>query len=139
VLLVARFSSPLIVAISMFTVVVATIAVNIGGKRRVAGNDFANAFPRFIGFKTRRAPHGILASSIQPWRLLADPSGTSSRGCSATPAGSVDRGRPVADYWLVRRRELKLEDLYLVGGAYRVERARDLRDGLGWRWRGPGS
>ena len=25
----------------------------------------------------------------------------------------------VADYWLVRRRELRLEDLYLVGGAYR--------------------
>ena len=72
--LVARFSSPLIVAISMFTVVVATIAVNIAANVVSPANDFANAFPRFIGFKTGALLTGILGILIQPWRLLADPS-----------------------------------------------------------------
>jgi len=118
--LVARFSSPLIVAISMFTVVVATIAVNIAANVVSPANDFANAFPRFIGFKTGALLTGILGILIQPWRLLADPSGyifTWLLGYSGG-LGSI-AGVLVADYWLVRRRELRLEDLYLVGGAYR--------------------
>ncbi len=119
--LVARFSSPLIVAISMFTVVVATIAVNIAANVVSPANDFANAFPRFIGFKTGALLTGILGILIQPWRLLADPSGyifTWLLGYSGG-LGSI-AGVLVADYWLVRRRELRLEDLYLVGGVYRV-------------------
>ena len=52
VVLVGKFSSPVIVAISMFTVVVATIAVNIAANVVSPANDFANAFPRFISFKT---------------------------------------------------------------------------------------
>jgi len=118
--LVARFSSPLIVAISMFTVVVATIAVNIAANVVSPANDFANAFPRFIGFKTGALLTGILGILIQPWRLLADPSGyifTWLLGYSGG-LGSI-AGVLVADYWLVRRRELRLEDLYLVGGVYR--------------------
>src|SRR5437899_2517273 len=118
--LVARFSSPIIVAISMFTVVVATIAVNIAANVVSPANDFANAFPRFIGFKTGALLTGILGILIQPWRLLADPSGyifTWLLGYSGG-LGSI-AGVLVADYWLVRRRELRLEDLYLVGGAYR--------------------
>jgi nucleobase:cation symporter-1, NCS1 family len=118
--LVARFSSPLVVAISMFTVVVATIAVNIAANVVSSANDFANAFPRFIGFKTGALLTGILGILIQPWRLLADPSGyifTWLLGYSGG-LGSI-AGVLVADYWLVRRRQLKLEDLYLVDGAYR--------------------
>ena len=118
--LVGRFSSPLIVAISMFTVVVATIAVNIAANVVSPANDFANAFPRFISFKTGALITGILGILIQPWKLLADPSGyifTWLLGYSGG-LGSI-AGVLAADYWLVRRRELKLEDLYLVDGAYR--------------------
>ena len=38
--------SPLVIAISMFTVVVATLAVNIAANVVSPANDFANAFPR---------------------------------------------------------------------------------------------
>jgi NCS1 family nucleobase:cation symporter-1 len=123
--LVGKFSSPFIVAISMFTVVVATIAVNIAANVVSPANDFANAFPRFISFKTGGLITGILGILIQPWKLLADPSGyifTWLLGYSGG-LGSI-AGVLVADYWLLRHRELKLEDLYLVDGVYR-----------GWNWR----
>ncbi|MBI3490838.1 MAG: NCS1 family nucleobase:cation symporter-1 [Acidobacteria bacterium] len=120
VALVGKFTSPVVVAISMFTVVVATIAVNIAANVVSPANDFANAFPRFVGFKTGGLITGLLGIAIQPWKLLADPSGyiyTWLLGYSGG-LGSI-AGVLVADYWLVRRRELRLEDLYLAGGAYR--------------------
>ena len=118
--LVGRFTSPLIVAISMFTVVVATIAVNIAANVVSPANDFANAFPRFISFKTGGLITGVLGIVIQPWKLLADASGyiyTWLLGYSGG-LGSI-AGVLIADYWIVRRRELALEDLYLTDGAYR--------------------
>ena len=118
--LVGRFSSPVVVAIAMFTVVVATIAVNIAANVVSPANDFANAFPKFISFKTGGLITGLLGIVIQPWKLLADPSGyiyTWLLGYSGG-LGSI-AGVLVADYWIVRRRELRLEDLYLADGAYR--------------------
>lgn len=120
VVLVGKFTSPLIVAVSMFTVVVATIAVNIAANVVSPANDFANAFPRFISFKTGGLITGILGIVIQPWKLLADPSGyiyTWLLGYSGG-LGSI-AGVLIADYWIVRRRELVLQDLYLADGVYR--------------------
>src|SRR5205085_12413886 len=50
--LVGQFSQPVVVAISMFTVVVATLSVNIAANVVSPANDFANAFPRWISFRT---------------------------------------------------------------------------------------
>jgi NCS1 family nucleobase:cation symporter-1 len=123
--LVGRFTSPVIVAISMFTAVVATLAVNIAANVVSPANDFANAFPRFVSFKTGGLITGLLGIAIQPWKLLADPSGyifTWLLGYSGG-LGSI-AGVLIADYWIVRRRELELEDLYLPDGRYRGWNAR---------------
>src|SRR5262245_47159553 len=117
--LAGRFQAPVVIAVSMFTAVVATLAVNIAANVVSPANDFANAFPRFIDFKTGGLITGILGIAIQPWRLLADPSGyiflwlVGYSGGLGSIAGVL-----IADYWLVRRRQLSLEDLYLAGGRY---------------------
>jgi nucleobase:cation symporter-1, NCS1 family len=118
--LVGRFRDPFVIAISMFTAVVATLAVNIAANVVSPANDFANAFPRAISFKTGGLITGVLGIAIQPWRLLADPSGyifTWLLGYSGG-LGSI-AGVLIADYWIVRRTELRLQDLYLTDGAYR--------------------
>jgi NCS1 family nucleobase:cation symporter-1 len=118
--LVGRFHDPLVIAISMFTAVVATLAVNIAANVVSPANDFANAFPRAISFKTGGLITGLLGIAIQPWRLLADPSGyifTWLLGYSGG-LGSI-AGVLIADYWIVRKTQLSLEDLYLADGAYR--------------------
>jgi NCS1 family nucleobase:cation symporter-1 len=117
--LVGRFSSPVVVAVSMFTAVVATLAVNIAANVVSPANDFANAFPRLISFKTGGLITGLLGIAMQPWRLLADPSGYIFNWLLGYSGGlGTIAGVLVADYWLVRRRTLKLEDLYLPEGAY---------------------
>jgi NCS1 family nucleobase:cation symporter-1 len=118
--LVGRFDTPIVVAISMFTAVVATLAVNIAANVVSPANDFANAFPRLIDFKTGGLITGLLAILMQPWKLLADPSGyifTWLLGYSGG-LGSI-AGVLIADYWIVRRTEVRLEDLYLPNGRYR--------------------
>jgi nucleobase:cation symporter-1, NCS1 family len=118
--LVGRFRAPVVVAISMFTAVVATLAVNIAANVVSPANDFANAFPRLISFKTGGLITGILGILMQPWRLLADPSGyifTWLLGYSGG-LGSI-AGVLIADYWVVRGTRLQLEGLYLTDGIYR--------------------
>jgi nucleobase:cation symporter-1, NCS1 family len=118
--LIGRLSSPVVVAISMFTAVIATLSVNIAANVVSPANDFANAFPRYISFRTGGLITGLLGIAIMPWRLLADPSGyifTWLLGYSGG-LGSI-AGVLIADYWIVRRRRLALEDLYLTDGAYR--------------------
>src|SRR4029077_10773841 len=122
--LVGQFTQPVVVAISMFTVVVATLSVNIAANVVSPANDFANAFPKLISFRTGGLITGIIGILMQPWKLLADPSGyifgwlVGYSGGLGSIAGVL-----IADYWLVRRKELVLEDLYLVDGQYR-----------GWNW-----
>jgi NCS1 family nucleobase:cation symporter-1 len=57
---------------------------------------------------------------MQPWKLLADPSGyifTWLLGYSGG-LGSI-AGVLIADYWLVHGTRLHLEDLYMTDGVYR--------------------
>src|SRR5205823_13102238 len=109
----------------MFTAVVATLAVNIAANVVSPANDFANAFPRAIDFRTGGLITGLLGIAMMPWKLLADPSGyifTWLLGYSGG-LGSI-AGVLIADYWVVRRKRLRLEDLYLSDGVYG-----------GWNWR----
>jgi NCS1 family nucleobase:cation symporter-1 len=126
--LVGHFTQVWVVAISMFTVVVATLSVNIAANVVSPANDFANAFPKLISFRTGGLITGIVGILMQPWRLLADPHGyifdwlvTYSGGL-----GSV-AGVMIADYWLLRDKRLALPDLYREEGAYTYAK--------GWNWR----
>jgi NCS1 family nucleobase:cation symporter-1 len=123
--LVGQFSQPVVVAISMFTVVVATLSVNIAANVVSPANDFANAFPKLISFRTGGLITGIIGILMQPWKLLADPSGyifgwlVGYSGGLGSIAGVL-----IADYWLIRRKHLVLGDLYRTKGTY-----------AGWNWR----
>jgi NCS1 family nucleobase:cation symporter-1 len=126
--LVGQFSQPLIVAISMFTIVVATLSVNIAANVVSPANDFANAFPRWISFRTGGLITGIIGILMQPWKLLADPSGyifSWLLGYSGG-LGSI-AGVLIADYWIIRKKKLELGDLYRTKGVYRYA--------SGWNWR----
>jgi NCS1 family nucleobase:cation symporter-1 len=112
----------------MFTVVVATLAVNIAANVVSPANDFANAFPKWISFRTGGLITGIVGILMQPWRLLADPSGyifSWLLGYSGG-LGSI-AGVLIVDYWLIRKKRLELGDLYRKQGVYTYSG--------GWNWR----
>jgi NCS1 family nucleobase:cation symporter-1 len=126
--LVGQFQSVAVIAISMFTVVVATLAVNIAANVVSPANDFANAFPKWISFRTGGLITGIIGILMQPWRLLADPSGYIFAWLVGYSGGLGSiAGVLIADYWLVRQKRLELGDLYRTEGTYTYNG--------GWNWR----
>jgi len=126
--LVGHFTSPVVIAISMFTVVVATLSVNIAANVVSPANDFANAFPKWISFRTGGLITGIIGILMQPWRLLADPSGYIFNWLLGYSGGLGSiAGVLIVDYWVLRRKQLALADLYTTEGAYAYAG--------GWNWR----
>jgi NCS1 family nucleobase:cation symporter-1 len=128
VILVGQFKAPWVIAISMFTVVVATLSVNIAANVVSPANDFANAFPKWISFRTGGLITGIIGIAMMPWRLLADPSGYIFKWLLGYSGGLGSiAGVLIVDYWVLRKKQLALGDLYMTEGAYAYNG--------GWNWR----
>lgn len=117
--LVGMFPSRWIVAVAMFTVVIATLGVNIAANVVSPANDFTNIKPGKISFKTGGLITGILGVVMVPWKLIADPNGYIFKWLLGYSGGLGSiAGVLVADYFLVRNKELRLADLYRREGAY---------------------
>jgi NCS1 family nucleobase:cation symporter-1 len=117
--LIGRFQSRVLVGIAMFTVVVATLSVNIAANVVSPANDFANLAPRRISFKMGGVMTGIIGVLMMPWRLMADPKGYIFQWLLGYSGGLGSiAGVLVCDYWLVRKKRLVLADLYRPGGSY---------------------
>jgi NCS1 family nucleobase:cation symporter-1 len=120
--LIARFDQPLVIAIAMFTVAVATLSVNIAANVVSPANDFANAFPKWISFRTGGLITGIIGILMQPWKLIADPNGYIFQWLVGYSGGLGSiAGVMIADYWLIKRKNLVLADLYLADGSYKYQ------------------
>ncbi len=117
--LVGRFDSRVIVGIAMFTVVVATLSVNIAANVVSPANDFANLAPKHISFKMGGIATGVIGVLMMPWRLMADPKGYIFQWLLGYSGGLGSiAGVLVCDYWFVRKKRLVLADLYRPGGSY---------------------
>jgi NCS1 family nucleobase:cation symporter-1 len=126
--LIGQFKQPIVVAIAMFTVAVATLSVNIAANVVSPANDFANAFPRWISFKTGGLITGIFGILMQPWRLVADPHGYIFQWLVGYSGGLGSiAGVLIVDYWIIRKTTLCLPHLYLAEGDYRYN--------AGWNWK----
>jgi nucleobase:cation symporter-1, NCS1 family len=121
--LLSRFQSPVAVVISLFAIILATLNVNIGANVVSPANDFSNLWPRKISFKIGGVITCFLGIMMMPWKLLADHKTFifGWLGGYAAVLGPV-AGIMVCDYYLVRRRRLAVDDLYLRGGEYEYMR-----------------
>ncbi|MBI4424637.1 MAG: NCS1 family nucleobase:cation symporter-1, partial [Elusimicrobia bacterium] len=119
VVLITRFKSPVVLTVSLFSLCLATLATNLAANVVSPANDFANLWPKRISFRTGGLITGLIGILIQPWKLVADPSGyifTWLVGYSAL-LGSIG-GILIADYYLIRKATLDLPGLYRREGPY---------------------
>lgn len=104
---------------SLLGVAVATISVNIAANVVSPANDFANLAPRLISFKTGGLITGIVGIVMMPWLLLKNAGTyifTWLIGYSAL-LGPI-AGIMIVDYWLVKKKELDVAELYRPNGKY---------------------
>jgi NCS1 family nucleobase:cation symporter-1 len=117
--LVGHFTSRLIVGIAMFTVVIATLSVNIAANVVSPANDFANLAPKHISFKMGGVITGVIGVLMMPWKLIADPHGYIFQWLLGYSGGLGSiAGVLVCDYWFIRGKRLVLADLYRKDGVY---------------------
>ena len=117
--LLQQFHHPAIAVLSLFGVTVATLSVNIAANVISPANDFSNLAPRYISFTTGGLITGLLGIACMPWKLLNDPSIYifDLLGGFSALLGPI-AGVMVADYWIVRKQELDVADLFRKQGRY---------------------
>jgi NCS1 family nucleobase:cation symporter-1 len=119
VVLIGRFQQPLVAFVALVAILIATLNTNVAANVVSPSNDFANLAPRFISFRTGGIITGVIGLLMMPWKLMASAQSYVYGwlvGYSAL-LGPV-AGVMIADYYLVRGRRLRIDDLYVRGGAY---------------------
>jgi len=119
VVLLGKFNQPLVALIALVALMVATLNTNVAANVVSPSNDFSNLRPSLISFRTGGLITGIVGILLMPWKLLSSFSSYIFGwlvGCSAL-LGPI-AGIMICDYYLVRRRQLDVEDLYRRRGAY---------------------
>jgi NCS1 family nucleobase:cation symporter-1 len=128
VALLGKFNQPVVASIALIALLVATLNTNVAANVVSPSNDFSNLNPRLISFRTGGLITGVVGILMMPWRLLTDFSSyifgwlVGYSGLLGPIAGVM-----IADYFVVRRATLKLDDLYIRGGAY------EYSGGVNWR------
>jgi NCS1 family nucleobase:cation symporter-1 len=117
--LLSHFHSPVAVVISLIAILLATLNVNIGANVVSPANDFSNLWPRRVSFRTGGVITCLMGIVLMPWRLLADYNTfiLGWLGGYAAFLGPV-AGIMICDYFVIRKRVLLVDDLYLRGGVY---------------------
>ena len=119
VALLARIGGPLMIMLSMAGLIVATLTTNIAANVVAPANGFSNLAPHKISFKQGAMITAVIGILMMPWRLYNDAAAyifTWLIGYGAL-LGPI-AGIMIADYFLLRRGVLSVEDLYRRGGAY---------------------
>jgi NCS1 family nucleobase:cation symporter-1 len=119
VVLLSRFESPIVVAISLVSLIVATLTTNIAANVVSPANDFANLSPKHINFVKGGLITAVLGIAMMPWKLLADYSAYIFGWLIGYSSflGPI-AGILICDYFLIRKRKLNAKDLYETEGVY---------------------
>jgi NCS1 family nucleobase:cation symporter-1 len=126
--LLATFTNPIIVIISMLALAAATLSTNVAANVVGPANDFSHVWPKLISFRTGGLITGIIGILMQPWRLVETTNAYIYNWLIAYGSllGAVG-GILIVDYYLIRRTKLDLPGLYRRSGSYWYDQ------GFNWR------
>jgi NCS1 family nucleobase:cation symporter-1 len=126
--LVARIGSPAVIIFGALVVLAAQVTTNMAANVVSPANDFSNLNPRKISYVTGGLITAVIGIAMMPWKLYSDAAAyifTWLIGYSGLMGGLG--GILIADYWVVRRQELNLRDLFALNGEYTYA------NGINWK------
>ncbi len=118
----SRFKNPIVVIISLVSLIIATLTTNIAANVVSPANDFSNISPKHINFVKGGLITAVLGIVMMPWKLLSDFSAyifgwlVGYSGFLGPIAGIL-----ICDYFFVRKRILNSRDLYNPEGEYKYQ------------------
>ena len=119
VVLIARIGNAPVIVFGALVILLAQLTTNMAANVVSPANDFSSLAPRRISYVTGGLITAAIGILMMPWKLYADASAyifTWLLGYSSL-MGAIG-GILIADYWLLRRRQLSLQDLFAPDGRY---------------------
>ncbi len=116
--LLAKFP-PFIIFLGTIIIAMASLTINVGANIVAPARAIENLYPKRITFGIGALITGVFAILMQPWFIMSN-FGNYIFGWLGTYGallGPID-GIAIADYWLVRRRQMALKELYELNGRY---------------------
>jgi NCS1 family nucleobase:cation symporter-1 len=119
---------PALLILAMLVIAIAQISTNMAANVVSPSFDFSNLAPKYISFRTGGIITAVIGVLSFPWILLETAGAyiftwLVGYGSLLGAIGAV----MIADYWIVRHRQLSLADLYKYDGRYAYSG--------GWNWR----
>jgi NCS1 family nucleobase:cation symporter-1 len=114
VAIVERIGNPWVVALGSVTFIVATMGINIVANFVSPAYDISNLYPEKIDFRLGGLITSILSVMVCPWLFVSSPQAitifVSIFGAALGPMFGI----MVADYYVVKRQQVILADLYTL-------------------------
>ncbi|HZA47242.1 MAG TPA: NCS1 family nucleobase:cation symporter-1 [Rubrobacter sp.] len=121
-------NAPVILILAMIIIVIAQISTNMAANVVSPSFDFSNLAPKYISFRMGGLITAIIGVISFPWVLFNNVGAyiftwLVGYGSLLGAIGAV----MIVDYWIVRKRQLDLAELYKMDGRYSYSN--------GWNWR----
>ncbi|MFJ7977902.1 NCS1 family nucleobase:cation symporter-1 [Peribacillus sp. NPDC096379] len=113
-----QFDRPIVIAIAALILSVATITVNVIANLVSPAYDLANLFPKWISFKTGFYITMAAALFTVPWKLMENADAIFTLLHLIGGALGPVAGVMIADYYMIRKRKLNINDIYSLKGEY---------------------
>jgi nucleobase:cation symporter-1, NCS1 family len=126
--LIARIGSVPVIILGAVIVLLAQLTTNMAANVVSPSNDFSNLNPKRISYVMGGLITAVLGILIMPWKLYADAAAyifTWLIGYSSL-MGALG-GILIADYFVLRRQQLSLPDLFKVNGRYSYANGYNIR------------
>jgi nucleobase:cation symporter-1, NCS1 family len=126
--LISRIGTPAVIIFGALIVLAAQLTTNMAANVVSPANDFSNLSPKRISYVTGGLITAVIGIVMMPWRLYSDAAAyifTWLIGYSSL-MGALG-GILIADYWIVRRQQLAVRELFLTDGRYAYV------NGVNWR------
>ncbi len=106
-------------ALGLLVIVLANLTTNVAANLVSPSYDFSHLSPEKISFRSGGLIAAVIGLLFMPWKLLATSGGYlfTWLGGYGTLLGAI-AGILIVDFYLVRQGKLKVEDLYVRGGAF---------------------
>jgi len=117
--LVSRIGRAPVIIFAALVVLAAQLTTNMAANVVSPSNDFSNLSPRRISYVTGGLITAVLGIVMMPWKLYSDAAAyifTWLLGYSSL-MGALG-GILIADYWIIRKQQLDVDDLFRLRGRY---------------------
>ncbi len=128
VALIQKFDNTYVILFAMLVIFIAQLSTNMAANVVSPSNDFSNLNPKRISYVTGGLITAVIGILMMPWQLMSSMGAyifTWLIGYSGL-MGAIG-GIMICDYWILRKQNLHLAELYKVDGIYSYS------NGLNWR------